>query len=542
MTTAEHRPISLLIAALGGEGGGVLSGWIVAAIEHHGLVAQATSIPGVAQRTGATTYYIETFPVPTSELGERRPVLSLYPTVGDVDVMVASELVEAGRAIQGGFVTPDRTTLIASAHRTYAIAERAAMADATFDSQRVVEAATARAKRAVLADFGALARDNGTSLNAVLLGVIAATAALPVPPEAFEHAIRAQGIAVEPNLAGFRLGLEFAARGATGALPATPGKRRNTRSAGEVEDRARATFPAGLHEIVIEAVRRLAEYQDPAYAGRYLDRLETVMKAERGAGGDLTLTRETGRVLALWMAYQDVIRVAQLKADPARHARVLEEIHAGEDDPITLTEFLKPGIDELCSILPPMLARAVLWAAGRGDWRRRLNVGLRIKTTTINGFMRVWLLAKLRPWRPRTHRFGVEQAAIETWLGHIGRSAAMDLGLAVEIASCAELIKGYGDTREHGMASYLRIVAGGDRAGAGGRHGARPGGRRGGQRARRGALRSGRRAPRPGPRRHRRPRRGARRRIGLVAKQPWYQEQGALPLDPTKGRRPLETH
>ena len=148
MITAERRPISLLIAALGGEGGGVLSGWIVRAIEHHGLIVQSTSIPGVAQRTGATTYYIETFPVPDAELGGRRPVLSLYPSVGDIDVMVASELIEAGRAIQGGFVTPDRTTLIASTHRAYAIGERTDMADGRFDSARVLEAANARSARA----------------------------------------------------------------------------------------------------------------------------------------------------------------------------------------------------------------------------------------------------------------------------------------------------------------------------------------------------------------------------------------------------------
>jgi indolepyruvate ferredoxin oxidoreductase beta subunit len=206
---------------------------------------------------------------------------------------------------------------------------------------------------------------------------------------------------------------------------------------------------------VVEAVRRLSQYQDAAYAGRYLDRLETILDAERGAGGDLALTRETGRSLATWMAYQDVIRVAQLKADPARHARVLGEIRAGEGDPVTVTEFLKPGIDELCSILPPVLARAVRWAAGQ----KRLNFAMHVKTTTINGFVRVWLLAKLRPWRPRTHRFAVEQAAIETWLGHVARGAAIDLALALEIAASAQLIKGYGDTHERGTASYLKIVA-----------------------------------------------------------------------------------
>ena len=58
------RPITLLIAALGGEGGGVLTDWIVRRRRTPASPVQSTSIPGVAQRTGATTYYIEILPVP----------------------------------------------------------------------------------------------------------------------------------------------------------------------------------------------------------------------------------------------------------------------------------------------------------------------------------------------------------------------------------------------------------------------------------------------------------------------------------------------
>ena len=95
------RPITLLIAALGGEGGGVLTGWIVSAAEQAGFPVQSTSIPGVAQRTGATTYYIEIFPALTRELDGKYPVLALTPGVGDIDIAVASELLEAGRTVAG---------------------------------------------------------------------------------------------------------------------------------------------------------------------------------------------------------------------------------------------------------------------------------------------------------------------------------------------------------------------------------------------------------------------------------------------------------
>src|SRR5262245_25492902 len=109
---AEVRPITIAVVALGGEGGGVLADWIVDLAQHGGYLAQATSVPGVAQRTGATVYYVELFP--KAQADGREPVLALMPVPGDVDVVLASELMEAARAVERGFVTPEKTLLIAS--------------------------------------------------------------------------------------------------------------------------------------------------------------------------------------------------------------------------------------------------------------------------------------------------------------------------------------------------------------------------------------------------------------------------------------------
>ena len=122
---AEARPTTVLIGALGGEGGGVLSNWLVDTADHAGLWVQATSVPGVAQRTGATTYYLEMGSKASND--DRGPVMALLPTPGNVDLLVASELLEAGRAAQIGMISPERTTVIASTHRLYAIAEKMAM-------------------------------------------------------------------------------------------------------------------------------------------------------------------------------------------------------------------------------------------------------------------------------------------------------------------------------------------------------------------------------------------------------------------------------
>src|SRR5215467_6246263 len=210
MNATPARPITMLIAALGGEGGGVLTDWIVAAAAQLGFPVQSTSIPGVAQRTGATTYYIEIVPTPWSELGGKRPVLALAPGIGDVDIVVASELMEAGRAIASGFVTPDRTLMIASTARSYLVVEKMAMGDGRYDSARLIKAVETHAQSHLLLDVDALAKQSGAMINAVMLGLVAGCGRVPIPAAAFEDAIRAGGKAVDANLRGFRGGLDAA--------------------------------------------------------------------------------------------------------------------------------------------------------------------------------------------------------------------------------------------------------------------------------------------------------------------------------------------
>jgi indolepyruvate ferredoxin oxidoreductase beta subunit len=455
---SPERPITILIAALGGEGGGVLTNWIVAAAAKQGLPAQSTSIPGVAQRTGATTYYIEIVPTPWRELGGRRPIMALSPGVGDIDLLVASELMEAGRAIVGGFVTPDRTLLIGSTSRSYLVVEKMAMGDGRYDSERIEKAVGQHAEGALLFDMEKLAKQSGAIVNSVMLGLIAGCGRLPIPVEAFEAAIREEAKAADSNLRGFRAGLEAARAGAT-AQPEMPGKRGRAGSASlaDIEREIAATIPAAARDIVIEGARRLAAYQDLAYVWRYLDRLGPIAASDERARAGGRLLRETARHLAVRMSFEDVIRVAQAKIDPARFARIADELKIKLDEPFAVIEFLKPGIEEMCSILPPRLARPILDHSARRGWLGRVYWGMEIKTTSVTGYLRFWLLAKLRRFRPRSHRFAEEQAAIEAWLGLIAEAALRSGELALEVAECARLIKGYGDTHKRGSASYRTI-------------------------------------------------------------------------------------
>jgi indolepyruvate ferredoxin oxidoreductase beta subunit len=209
---AARRPVSILIAALGGQGGGVLSEWIVGAAGHAGYPAQATSIPGVAQRTGATTYYLEVFPERGAEAASE-PVFSLYPTPGDVDVIIASELLEAGRTIEADYASPGRTTLIASTHRLFSIAEKSAPGDGIFPPEALEQAARRLTRQFIGFDGLAAARQHQTEVNALLLGALAATGLLPMTAADFEAAIREGGVAVERNVRGLKAGAELVAAG-----------------------------------------------------------------------------------------------------------------------------------------------------------------------------------------------------------------------------------------------------------------------------------------------------------------------------------------
>jgi indolepyruvate ferredoxin oxidoreductase beta subunit len=435
MSSLPERPLCILIAALGGEGGGVMADWLIEAATHCGFPAQSTSIPGVAQRTGATTYYLEIFPAKTEMLQGRVPVLSLTPSPGNVDVMVASELIEAARAMQNGFVSPERTTLIASTHRIYATSEKMQMADGRFDSARVMEAARALAKRPVLFDMRELAQKNGTVINAVLFGAMIGSGELPLPREACEQAIRRAGRGAEASLRGFAAGFDIS----SGSQPA-PAAAALPRRATE------------LQEILVLGVSRLNDYQGEAYANLFMQRMDPFVK------GDPEVAAEVARQLALWMSYEDIIRVADLKTRASRFERVRKEVGAKPGEPVLVIDYLKPGVEEFASILPPFLGgKLISWAERRGKLDA-YNVGMHIKTSSVLGFLLVRALAWLKPWRPHSYRYDAEQRLIRRWLDLVADAAKRDAGLALEIARCAGLVKGYGETHRRGKGNFLALL------------------------------------------------------------------------------------
>ena len=82
---------------------------------------------------------------------------------------------------------------------------------------------------------------------------------------------------------------------------------------------------------------------------------------------------------------------------------------------------------------------------------------MRIRTTTVWGFLRLRLLAGLRRVRRGTYGYRKAARAIDEWLDDVCRAAGRDVALAREIAACAGLVKGYGETHARGSANLARI-------------------------------------------------------------------------------------
>ncbi|MGV3571704.1 MAG: indolepyruvate oxidoreductase subunit beta family protein [Ramlibacter sp.] len=485
----KQQPITLLIAALGGEGGGVLTEWLVDIARHAGYAAQATSIPGVAQRTGATTYYIEVFPVPVSELGGKRPVFSLNPVPGALDALLSSELLETARQITNGLPSADRTLVITSSARALTTMERMQMGDGRVETADLLKLVQQFSREHQVFDMAGIAKEAGTVVSAVMLGAIAGSGLFPFRREDYEAVVRSGGKGADASLRGFAKAYDIVAKGkqqanfvaqVLGANKLSPGMLTEEGSviesdaeADAVAASARATragveaaklFPPPVQEMFGLGYARLVDYQGKAYADLYVQRLQSVLAAEREADPQavhgFATTREMARWLALWMAFDDIVRVADLKSRASRWARVQGEVKAGEDDLLMVYDHFKPGVPEFAAMLPPSLAQRVIrWdrkrsASGKQPWALPLKIG----THSVFGMLALRTLAATRFLRPHGSRFATEQQMIEKWLQGVVQGTQRGWQLGQEIALCGRLIKGYGSTNERGKDNLLHVL------------------------------------------------------------------------------------
>lgn len=464
------RPITIAIMAMGGQGGGVLVDWIVDLAENNGYLAQSTSVPGVAQRTGATIYYVELLAAHHARSRAGYPVFALMPVPGEVDIVIAAELMEAGRAMQRGLVSPERTTLIASSHREFATLEKVVPGNGIADSTAVLEAGSRHAKRFLHDDMQNLARREGSVISAALFGALAGSGELPFSDDAYRETIRRAGVGADASLRAWQAGcqavreplrVDTSPGSVTDEPPPLP-----ARAASAETERLRRRivdeFPAEAHAMLGVGLQRVLEYQDLRYGYEYLDRMAALHEAAERAGGSAfghLATIEAARWIAVAMSYDDIIRVADLKSRGERFERIRREVGADDSAVVGTTEYFHPRLEELCGMLPVAVGRWIEDSPKvRAFLNRRLSRGRRLRSHTITGQLMLQGLAGLRFIRRASLRHRIEQQHLEHWLAHVQRALSVDYRLAVEVIRCRRAIKGYSDTHTRGLGRFDQLM------------------------------------------------------------------------------------
>ncbi len=454
---ADSGVIKIAIFAVGGQGGGVLSNWIVQLAQANDWAVQSTAVAGVAQRTGATFYYIEMAP-PSA----RRPVFALAPSEADVDVVIAAELMEAGRAIMRGFVTPDKTTLIASEHRMLAVSEKVQPGNGISSPEDVKLAANLGSQDLVMFDMEQIAREAGTVASASLFGALAGSQRLPFSIDSFRQTIQQSGRGAEASRRAFDRAFDLSQQTEAVATAGSTDKAGVTVVGPEALQNQwrtlleRAQKVDADQSVLQAAMRKVVDYQDLKYGTEYLDQLESLAARDKHQ----QFTNACVRHLANAMCYDDVIRVADLKTRESRSQRINIEYAADSDKTVLqVTEFMHPRAQEIVSMLPVRIADALEKRPAMIAWLdRRVNKGRRLRSDRVLPFFMLYTLGGMRRWRRSLARHRQETTHIKQWL-----SVATDLldenyDLAVEVINCRRLIKGYSDTHERGHSRFSQLL------------------------------------------------------------------------------------
>lgn len=446
------------MCAFGAGGGAVLSDWLFDTAVRAGHSAQSTSLSRDPQAAGPGSYCVEISPVPDAALAGHRLAFSADTAPAGIDLLLSGELLDTLRQVAAGRVSPERTWVLSATSRALAVAGQRPAADERTNSAAVLATLAHHARATELLNLVEMARRADTVVPAVALGAVAASGVLPFERRAYEDTIRASAKgdnAIRANLKGFSLAYDTVTR------------RRQQRQLLDSEFQTlprNVPVPSPALDLRARARLRLTEYQDSAYARLYEERLARVAAAEAMADPEGlergAVTEETTRWLALWMAFDDLARVAALKLRAGRNRRNPGKAAVRPEQIGQLLEHFKPGVPEIAALLPQGLAQGLIgWdrrrlARGEDAWALPMPMG----THTLLGALALRFLASLKSLRRSGSRYALEQQLITQWLQAIEQGAREHWALGHELALCGRLIKGYGSIHERGKHSLLHII------------------------------------------------------------------------------------
>lgn len=219
------------------------------------------------------------------------------------------------------------------------------------------------------------------------------------------------------------------------------------------DDCAPPFLPDGLPEpavpIVSDGVDLLIEYQGPSYAQLYVDRVRRFVRRPKT---DCAMLCEIARLMAHRMAYEDPIRIAQLKLAAAEAGNPVHR-HAAR-------ESRRFRLDELVGVLPEAAANSLMSAFEKVGWLRRRRVSLHFSIASKGAVKRLKALAALKRWRLLSVRYAEERIWVERWLHMIARCLDKQPASAGAVIATATMIQGQGEAYWQGLADWHAIVTG----------------------------------------------------------------------------------
>ena len=439
---SDYKTISILITALGGEGGGTLMNWILECARSQKLFVQGTSVPGVAQRTGSTSYYIEI--CDKNFDNEKEPVLSLFPKPGRVDIVIASELLEAARVLERGYVNPDSTTLITSSSRIFTNLEKSHLSDGRFDQEKILNTCKKMSKNFICLDLNTMASDHSTIVSATMFGALAGSGVLPWKKSICENIFQ-DNIFGRNSLSGFNFAYE--------QVKVT--SKNSTINKNNINNES---LSSEFLNVINIGKERCADFQNSKYSEVFLSRVERILSIINQEDPEvLAVAENIVRRLALWMTYEDIPRVAQLKIKPDRFKKIKKEVNIKSNQILLIQDIFKPGINEIAAMLPARIGKWFIKNKKIMSHLPFIGKGMKINSLTISGFIILKFLSSFRYIRPVSLRYKEEQKNIDIWINNLILSLNKSISFSEGLADMPQLLKGYGDTWDRGIKKYNKI-------------------------------------------------------------------------------------
>ncbi|MEM0365372.1 MAG: DUF6537 domain-containing protein [Candidatus Nitrosocaldus sp.] len=520
MMSSRLRVYRVLVPSVGGQGGGTISEVLYRAVmierervaKANGMfdrIAYRTDleyrymIPGLAQRNGSV-YSAVVFVSPLElDLPEQIVVAERFHT-SSVDVMIAQELAEAVRFAGSGLLNADSTAIV-NEHRFLTTVEKMPTTKSLIPMDEQIAALKRLVGRYVGIDAHGLALTNGMKplyANAILLGALAASNALPISKDSYITAIeeRFSGKVMDENIKAFEIGykhtisaysvysrrnvvsditeqsmdgivernhrrlmLSRGKRDAERYVELIKGFADNNSNSNSNSNSKYGIIPEDLLKILAEGIGQMVEFEGWHHADAYMRRVMEMLSIDRERGdGTFRLSKAYAMHLAgRLMRWEGPFEVARIKS-----RKIIKDMlpyRGSRSNVIVKVEaLLQPNVEEMYGMVPKrihdIMCRIIPSWQSYIESRRYDGRPISIDLTSIGGYIKLWLLWKLSFMQKHSLRYHREMELVDYFTRVVKDLAMIDYELACMVADYAQYIRGFAHIRARNIDAFKTLV------------------------------------------------------------------------------------